>query len=156
MAEIVPLFPAGRGGHALTRRVSRSLPKPEPSMSMKVWGRRARVASGSDGQGWGGWWHGDAARRLVAASRSSVALYPPPKSLSPRGHPPACHAWMRVLAVPGDRVVQGVPSAPRLGHPGTEERAQFVSIAQLPARGRGGSGVCCPPTAAPALTFSPF
>lgn len=32
--------------------------------------------------------------------------------------------------VPGARVVQGVPSAPRLAHPGTEERAWFASTSK--------------------------
>lgn len=54
----------------------------------------------------------------------------------------------------GDRVVQGVPLAPHLGHPGREERVWFVRAAQAMARGKGGSRMSCPPT--PALTFSPF
>lgn len=56
----------------------------------------------------------------------------------PRGHPPACHSWRRVLVVPEGRVVQGVPSAPRRGHPGTEERAGFGGAAKRGLRGRGG------------------
>lgn len=91
----------------------------------------------------------------AVASRSSVAPTPPhPKSSYPRGHPPACHAWRRVLVVPGDRVVQGVPLAPHLGHPGREERVLFVRAAQAMARGKGGNSMSCPST--PALTFSPF
>lgn len=50
-------------------------------------------------------------------------------------------------------MVQGVPSAPLLGHPGTEERPWFVGgAAELGVRGR--EGMLCPP--ALALTFSPF
>lgn len=79
----------------------------------------------------------------------------PPKSLCPRGYPPACHAWRRVLVVLGGQVVQGVPLVPHLGHPSTE-RVQFASAAKSMARGRGGSSVCRPPPQAPALTFSPF
>lgn len=45
------------------------------------------------------------------------------------------------------QVVQGVLSAPCLGHPGIEERVRFVGAAELGMRGRG---------ATPALTFSPF
>lgn len=146
-------LPAERRGPALTRRLSRSPAKPEPSMSMKVWGRSARVMSGTYGQGWHARWCRVAAWGLAAASHSSVAPYPSPKSLYPRGHPPACHAWMRVL---GDQAVQGAPLALRLGHPGTKERVRFASVAQPSARGRGGSSVCHPPTLIPALTFSPF
>lgn len=59
------------------------------------------------------------------------------KSLYPRGHPPACHSWRRVPVVPEGQVVQGVPSAPGLGHPGTKERAWFGGSAKLGVRGRG-------------------
>lgn len=91
------------------------------------------------------------------AAGSTPHLYglmdpPSPKPLHPRGHPPACRSWRRVLAVLEGRVVQGVPSAPCLGHPGTEERARFGGAAKLGLRGRGGT--FRPPT--PALTFSPF
>lgn len=82
---------------------------------------------------------------MVAASHTTVSWWiTPPKSLCPRGYPPACHAWRRVLVVLGDQVVQGVPLVPHLGHPSTE-RVQFESAAKSMARGRGGSGVCRPP-----------
>lgn len=77
-----------------------------------------------------------------------------PKIPVSQGHPPACHAWRRVLEVLAGQVVRGVPLAPHLGHPGSEERVWFARTAKLMVRGRGSSGVCCTPTLA--LTFSPF